>query len=255
MLSVHFGRLRPAARTIGQPVPLRPLSGPLVGLLAHLIVLATLTSAGVGLAGLVIGVAYGVGVTGLLARALIRSGRQRLGPADKITLVRSALVGGVLALVVTDVTSPVPAVVLVTLGAVALVLDGVDGRVARATGTASPLGARFDMEIDAMLILILSVQAVRSVGCWVLLIGASRLLFLAAGLCWPWLRGDIPPRYWAKVVTVIQVVVLLLVATGLLPRPVSVGLCLAALVLLAEAFGWSVWRLAVNRHPANRGEA
>ncbi|GAA4940924.1 hypothetical protein GCM10023238_03240 [Streptomyces heliomycini] len=43
------------------------------------------------------------------------------------------------------------------LTAVALILDGVDGKVARRTGTSTPLGARFDMEVDAFLILVLSV--------------------------------------------------------------------------------------------------
>ena len=45
----------------------------------------------------------------------------------------------------------------------ALALDGVDGQVARRTGTASELGARFDMEVDAFLILVLSVAAGRVV--------------------------------------------------------------------------------------------
>ena len=37
----------------------------------------------------------------------------------------------------------------------ALILDGVDGKVARATGSQSDFGARFDMEIGALLILLL----------------------------------------------------------------------------------------------------
>ena len=37
----------------------------------------------------------------------------------------------------------------------------VDGRVARCTGTVSRLGARFDMEVDAVLILVLAVLAWR----------------------------------------------------------------------------------------------
>lgn len=252
MLSVYWSRLRPGTRPVGQPVRLRALSGPLAGLVAQVVVLTALIGAGVGLTGWALGFAYGVGVTELLGLALIRSGRQRLGPADGITLLRSALIGGVLALVVSDFNSPVPVVVLVAMGTVALLLDGLDGHVARQTGTASRLGARFDAEVDAMLILILSVHAVGSVGWWVLLIGAARLLFLAAGWCWPWLRADLPPRYWAKVVTVVQVVVLLIVATDLLPRLVSVALCLVALVLLAESFGRSVQWLAVHRRPANR---
>ena len=57
---------------------------------------------------------------------------------------------------------------LVVLAAVALVLDGVDGQVARRTGTVSALGARFDMEVDAFLMLVLSVYVASSWprGCW-----------------------------------------------------------------------------------------
>ena len=70
---------------------------------------------------------------------------------------------------------------LVGLAVVALVLDGVDGWVARRTGTVSALGARFDMEVDAFLILVLSVYVAGSVGPWVLAIGAARYAFWAAG--------------------------------------------------------------------------
>lgn len=252
MLGVHPGGPRPT-RSIGRSAhavrdpQLRPAAGPLVGLAAQVVVLAALTGAGVGLVGWLFGVAYGLSLTGLLIRALIVSGSQQLGPADKVTLARSALVGGTLAMVVSDFNSSVPAAVLVTMGAVALVLDGVDGKVARYTRTASAFGARFDMEIDAVLILILSVHAAPSVGWWVLLIGAARFLFLAASFKWPWLRGNLPRRYWAKVVAVIQVVVLLIVATGLLPPPIDLALCLLALVLLAESFARSVWWLASRR--------
>ena len=69
---------------------------------------------------------------------------------------------------------------LVLLASVALALDAVDGRVARRTGTVSALGGRFDMEVDAFLILVLSVQVARDHGLWVLVIGAARYL-LAGG--------------------------------------------------------------------------
>ena len=68
---------------------------------------------------------------------------------------------------------PVPVGALTTLAVVALALDAVDGRVARRTGTASAVGARFDMEVDAVLVLLLSVYVARSLGLWVLAIGSA----------------------------------------------------------------------------------
>ena len=67
------------------------------------------------------------------------------------------------------------------LAAVALALDYVDGYVARRTGTESTLGARWDGEVDAFLILVLAVYVAPSAGAWVLLIGLARYAFLVAG--------------------------------------------------------------------------
>ena len=79
------------------------------------------------------------------------------------------------------------------------VLDAVDGHVARRTGTATAFGARFDMEVDAFLIVVLSVvrRAARSAG------GCSRSARCAtrtsppAGCC-RGCGGRSPPRYWAQ---------------------------------------------------------
>ena len=176
----------------------------------------------------------------LLTRALNRSGRAALGQADRVTLLRATLVGGVAALTVDSFARPAPVAVLVVLATVALGLDAVDGRVARRTGTASALGARFDMEVDAFLLLVLSVYAARPLGGWVLAIGAMRYAYVAAGWLLPWLRGSLPPRYWRKVVAATQGVVLVVAAAGVLPRPLSSAVLAVALALLIESFGRDV---------------
>lgn len=210
-----------------------------VGLLALLEVLDGLT--GLGVRGWCVGVGAGAAIALLLGRALRRRSAT-LGPADRITLLRADLACAVAALVV----SARPVVLLVGLAVVALVLDGVDGRVARRTRTVSALGARFDMEVDAFLILVLSVDVAPRAGWWVLLIGAARYLLLGATRLLPWLRGELPPRPWCKVVAVVQGVVLVVAVSTLLPV-VPTRLALAvALALLAESFGREVrdlWRL------------
>ena len=120
-------------------------------------------------------------------------------PADAITAVRAAL-----AVTVAVIGPTGPGLVLVV---VALALDWVDGQVARRTGTTSAFGARFDMETDAFLILVLSAYVAPAVGWWVLLIGAARYLLWLAERVWPWLRRPVPPRYWRKVVAAVQGIV------------------------------------------------
>lgn len=185
----------------------------------------------------------------------------RLGPADWVTLARAALTAGVVGLVADSFTKPVPVALLVTLASAALVLDAVDGRVARRTGTASARGERLDGEVDAFLIAVLSVYVARSAGAWVLAIGAARYAFLAAGYVLPWLRAPLPARYWRKVVCATQGIVLTVAVAQVLPSaPATVALGVA-LVLLAESFGrdvrwlWSHRRREASRSPAGAGPA
>jgi phosphatidylglycerophosphate synthase len=226
-------------------------AGPAVGLIALSGLLVALAeTVGLGVAGGLVGVTCGVVLNGTLAEGLNRSGAARLGPADRVTLTRGTLVCGVAALVADSFVRATPVAPLVALSTVALLLDAVDGWVARRTRTASPLGARFDLEVDAFLILVLSGYVARSVGPWVLAIGAARYLFVAAAWLLPWLREPLPPRYWCKVVAAIQGVVLAVAAAGLLPRLVAETALVVALALLAESFGrqvWTLWRARAVR--------
>ncbi|CAN7229283.1 CDP-alcohol phosphatidyltransferase family protein [Terrabacter sp. LjRoot27] len=223
--------------------------GPFVGLVGVLTLLAVLgRTTGLGVAGWVVGLACGVALCALLTSGLARASRRLLLPADRVTLTRAVLGCGVAALVAdalpgpdgTGDASPTTGV-LVALASVALVLDAVDGRVARRTGTVHPLGARFDMEADAFLILVLSVHVARDLGWWVLGVGAARYLLLLVALAarWaPWLRGQVPARWWRKAVAAYQGVVLTVAAAGVLPAAaVAVA---AGLGLLVVSFGTEV---------------
>jgi len=124
---------------------------------------------------------------------------------------------------------------------------------ARRTATESALGARLDGEVDAFLILVLSVEVAPSVGAWVLAIGLARYAFLVAGWGLPWLRAPLPRRDWRKTVTASQGVALLVAAAGVVPTTVSRILLAVALVLLAESFGRDVrWLLIHRRRETSR---
>lgn len=227
-------------------------TGPVIGLTGHAAVLAALAwTVGLGFAGWLAGAACALAGCAVLNRAMDRGGVAALGPADRVTLARAALVGGVAALTADALAGggrrgQVP--VLVGLAVVALVLDGMDGQVARRSGTSSPLGARFDMEVDAFLILVLSVYDAPRFGGWVLAMGLMRYAFVAAYRVLPWMRRPLPARYWGKVVASAQGVTLVAAASGVLPRPLALAGLLGALALLVQSFGQSVRWLWQRRH-------
>jgi phosphatidylglycerophosphate synthase len=242
----------PTARLAGQgALPTARLAGkgalPTIRLAAILGLLATAAllgvvsaTAGLGVAGWIAGLATGSAATALLATARMRSDQPAIPPPDWVTLTRMVLIAGVAGLVADSFGRPVPITALVTLSTVALVLDAVDGQVARRTGTATPLGGRLDGEVDAFLILLLSIIVSQEYGGWVLAIGAARYALLLAGWLIPWLAAPLPPRYWRKVVAAVQGIVLTVAASGVPGRLAGMIAVAAALLLLAESFGRDV---------------
>jgi phosphatidylglycerophosphate synthase len=210
-------------------------------------------TAGLGVAGWIAGLATGSAAAALLATARMRSDPAAIRPADWVTLIRAVLIAGVAGLVADSFSRPVSLTALVTLSTVALVLDAVDGQVARRTGTATPLGGRLDGEVDAFLVLLLSIAVSQDYGSWVLIIGAARYALLLAGWLMPWLAAPLPPRYWRKVVAAVQGIVLTIAASGLPDRLTGMIAVAAALLLLAESFGRDViWLYRTGAGPRTR---
>jgi phosphatidylglycerophosphate synthase len=187
---------------------------------------------------------------GLLARGLRRSRTARFGPANATTAARSTLVGLVTAMVATSLTAPVSVALLLALAVPALALDAVDGWLARRTNTTSELGARFDMEVDAFLLLVLSAYLAPQLGWWVIAIGMLRYAFVAVGWMLPWMLAALPPRYWRKIVTAVAGIALAAAASELMPRWADYAVTLIALGLLLESFGRDVIWLVLRHRDA-----
>jgi phosphatidylglycerophosphate synthase len=226
----------------------------ILGMLATAALLGVVSAtAGLGVAGWIAGLATGSAATALIVTARMRSDQPAIFPADWVTLTRAVLCAGVAGLVADSFGRPVSITALVTLSTVALVLDAVDGQVARRTGTATPLGGRIDGEVDAFLILLLSIAVSQDYGGWVLVIGAARYALLLAGWLIPWLAAPLPLRYWGKVVAAVQGIVLTGAASGLLDRRAGMIAVAAALLLLAESFGRAViWLYRTGAGPRTR---
>ncbi|PYR47231.1 MAG: hypothetical protein DMF89_19515 [Acidobacteria bacterium] len=111
----------------------------------------------------------------------------------------------------------------VAIALVVVLLDGVDGWVARRTRTASAFGERFDLETDAALILVLAILAWQygKAGPWVLLSGLLRYLFVAAGWLWPWMGAPLASSLRGKTVCVVQIVALIVAIAPPITPPTS----------------------------------
>jgi phosphatidylglycerophosphate synthase len=170
-----------------------------------------------------------------------------IGRANRVTLGRAATAIPIFALSVQPGALGVTGQWwVIALSTVVLILDGVDGRIARRTGTQTLFGARFDMEVDAALIMALSLMVWQSgrVGPWVLLIGLMRYVFVAASRIRPALGAELPPSIRRKVVCVVQGVVLLVALGPIIPVAVAVAVAAAGLAALSYSFAADVrWAL------------
>jgi phosphatidylglycerophosphate synthase len=161
----------------------------------------------------------------------------QFGPANQTTTLRAMLVALVAGLI------GEPHVPMVAAGAAAAAfaataLDGVDGWLARRSRMASEFGARFDLEVDALLIMALATLAWRhgKAGWWVLLTGLIRYGFVVAGWLWRWLREPLPPSRRRQAICVVQLVGLGLAIVPVVPISVSTLIAAAALVSLCYSF-------------------
>ncbi|MBI3491475.1 MAG: CDP-alcohol phosphatidyltransferase family protein, partial [Acidobacteria bacterium] len=163
-----------------------------------------------------------------------------------MTTVRAALVAAI-ALALFEprgdsiIWATVAAAVLVTL------LDGVDGWLARRTRTETTFGARFDMEVDSALILVLSILAWRDdkAGAWVLLSGLLRYVFVVSSWRWSWLARPLFSSRRRQTICVVQVVALITTIAPLVTPPISVAIAAVALAALIGSFAIDVvwlWR-------------
>ncbi|HKF71332.1 MAG TPA: CDP-alcohol phosphatidyltransferase family protein [Stellaceae bacterium] len=227
-----------------------------MGLIGLVGALALLGIAGAGRAGTtaaVVAASVYAAVAFLVLRAIAGpDGPRRFGSANLVTLLRAGLAALVTGLALEALAtgsgllaSPGevgdPWAWAVPVGALlALILDGIDGWLARRGRLASAFGARFDMEADALLMLGLSLAVLAGgrTGPWVLLAGVLRYGFVAAGAIWPVLAAPLPPSFRRKALCVATGVAL---AVGLVPAvPPTVAGVLAGAGVLALVYSFAV---------------
>lgn len=198
---------------------------------------------------------------GLAAYALLvaiitsfRSDRKLSGWANRVTLLRAVIVCALAGALIEPALFLERAWAVIALTLIALLLDGLDGWLARRFEESSAFGARFDMETDAALILVLCVALWLSglAPAWVLAIGLMRPVFVLAGLLLPWLSRPLPERFRRKLVCVVQVGALPTALLPFLPEALRVTLLAGALLALAVSFALDSTWLYRHRRASHR---
>ncbi|WP_157973532.1 CDP-alcohol phosphatidyltransferase family protein [Tropicimonas sp. IMCC34043] len=158
------------------------------------------------------------------------------GACNAVTLIRGVLA---VALVTPLVAGTPQSWAVFAVAFVAVLLDGVDGRLARQSGLVSGFGARFDMETDSFLALVLALHALADGLAWPLamILGASRFIFLGAAMLAPWLGRPLPQRFGRKVVCVFQLSVLVALQAPPVSGWPAVWLAAAAATAVLASFG------------------
>ncbi len=191
------------------------------------------------------------GIAGTVLRSAQRQGLRRFGAANAVTSLRAAMVAFLAAFALLPAPlAAEPRGAAVALGVAGLLLDGADGWLARRGGTASRFGARFDMEIDALSMLVFTFLLLRAgqAGPWVLAIGLARYIFVGVGWLWPALARELPQSLRRKTICVVVVTVLLVALAPFVDAAVAGTICAAALVLLLYSFAMDcVWLLTSRR--------
>jgi phosphatidylglycerophosphate synthase len=172
----------------------------------------------------------------------------RFGAGNRVTLGRLALVA-LLAAGIGEAQAGTEAVAwgTVAVATAAALLDAVDGPLARGHGQASAFGARFDMECDALTVLVLSLLVVQfdKAGAWIVAAGLMRYAFVLAAWRWHRLERPLPASLRRKAVCVVQITCLIVCLGPVVAVGWSTLIAAASLAMLAGSFALDVaWLLA-----------
>ena len=166
-----------------------------------------------------------------------------IGKGNAVTLGRLVLVS-FLAANLLAVENPW---LVVVIAISALVLDGVDGFLARKEGRVSDFGARIDMEVDSALALVLALNIwiAGITGPVILLLGAPRYLFIFAARFVSFLNKPLPYSLARRVISVVQIASLIGLNSPIIPSFLAPPIALIVAGLLIWSFGRDIiwlWR-------------
>jgi uncharacterized membrane protein YbhN (UPF0104 family)/phosphatidylglycerophosphate synthase len=147
-----------------------------------------------------------------------------------------------------------PGWVLAAVALFNLLLDVLDGWLARRSALDSEFGARYDIEADALLVMTLAVLLCHRglAGPWVILAGAWRYLYVLAPLVFPTPLGEARRSRHGRFAYVLMITCFMLALA--LPRGTGTALSLLGTLAVSLSFSHSFWERYVPARAARTGD-
>ncbi len=208
------------------------------------VVLATGLAVGFGYPALLAWVAGGSCLILLVQTRGTWTPHGQLGVANLVTTLRLVMTFGLL-----FAYRDLPDAVLCSAALSILILDGVDGWLARRYGASSDFGARYDVEADALFVIALSLilLARGAAGPWVLIAGLWRYFYILARLVVP-SPIEAPRTLFGRVSYVLMLICFILALW--LPPSWSAPVAAIGTIALSISFLRSFWQAYFPVRPA-----
>ncbi len=169
------------------------------------------------------------------------NGPQPFTFATLITVLRGAAIVLLSGFLITGQPGGGVAWLPAVLFAIGTLFDAVDGAIARATNSTSAFGARLDVEIDALALLLGSLLAIRfgMAPVYFIAVGVARYMFVA-GITFRQLRGKpvepLPPRQSRRLLGAMMMFVVFFLLTPAITTQIAYWLATAAMIPFIVGF-------------------
>ena len=141
----------------------------------------------------------------------------------------------------------------IILAIISLLLDGLDGFIARKYNQVTKYGEVIDQEADNFLIFVMSISLYlnKEIGLYVFLIPAFRYIFIFFMTRYSWLNNTLPDSQLRKVVCVSIILIMIISQDSYFTNDVVIFLVLLSLFIITFSFSRDIIWLYRNKHEKN----
>jgi phosphatidylglycerophosphate synthase len=140
--------------------------------------------------------------------------------------------------------------IIIILSTLSLIMDGLDGFIARKYNLVSKFGEIIDQESDNFLMLVISISLYlnKDIGLYVFLIPLYRYIFLASMKKYDWLKKTLPISQFRKIACVLTIILMIMSQDVYIDYENTVFLVILSLFIITFSFSKDIIWLYRNKN-------